>query len=164
MCRGRLRTTIPRSKGGATVRRRRKRIALIVAAALALILVAAAVVWVFRAPLLELIPTPPVVVTEKDQGRRIDLVRGQRLEVRLPSNSNSGSTWRAGMPLPFLPPTGEVTFTGTPNAETPGDGYQSTLFVATEKGVGPLFLGYLPDNDQNSYTPTKSFSVIVSVQ
>jgi len=128
------------------------------------LLLAAAVLWSLRTPLLQLIPTPPVVITEKDRGRTVNLTPGQRLEVRLPSNSNSGSTWRVGIPLTFLPPTGEVTFTGTPNAEKVGDGYQSTIFIATGKGSGPLFLDYLPDNNQNSLTPTHSFSVIVSVQ
>ena len=144
--------------------RRWRQIALVGGTALALVLAAVAAVWWFRTPLLELIPTPPVVVTEKDQGRVIGLIAGERLEVRLPSNIYSGSTWRAATPLSFLPQTGQMTFTRLPGAEKTGDGYQSMQFIATGKGLGPLFLSYLPDNDQSSYTPSQSFSIIISVK
>lgn len=145
------------------MRKRRRRALTIAAVAAAIIIAAAAMLWLFRVPILELVPTPPIVVTEKDQGRVISMVRGERLEVRLPSNAYSGSTWRVGMPLPFLPQTG-ASFTGLARPPKVGDGYQSTTFVATDKGFGPLFLGYLPDSDQNSYTPSRSFTVVVSVK
>jgi hypothetical protein len=69
-----------------------------------------------------------------------------------------------GIPLTFLPQTGASTFTRNPAATNQGDGYQSLTFTATGKGAGPLFVNELPKNDQNSYQPSRSYSVIVSVQ
>jgi predicted secreted protein len=146
------------------MKRRQKRRLTVLAVVVAALLVVAGTLWTYRTPLLQLVPTPPVVVTEKDQGRTINLLAGQRLEVRLPSNAHTDSTWRATIPLSFLPQTGDPTFTGAANAVNEGDGYQSTIFTATGKGFGPLFLGYLPNNDQNSYSPSRSFTVIVRVQ
>lgn len=143
-------------------RRTRRRIAVGVGVVAALILTAAVVWTFFRTPLLELIPTPPIVITEKDAGRTVDLTPGQRLEVRLPSNSNSGSKWRVGIPLSFMLFDGRMTFTGSPNAENVGDGYQSMTLLVTGTGTGPLFLDYIPDDNQNTLTPERSFSVIVS--
>ena len=146
------------------MKRRHRRILWRVGISAAVLVALLAVAWWFRVPLLQLVPTPPVIITEKDQGRVVNLLQGEHLEVRLPSNMHSGSTWRDGIPLTFLPQTGDSTFTRNPIAATEGDGYQSITFTATGKGFGPLFLDYLPDSDQNSYEPSRSFSAIISVQ
>lgn len=146
------------------LKRQQRRIALVVGIVLLLIIWAGATAWVFREPLMSLVPTPPLVITEKDQGRTIHMIVGERLEVRLPSNVDSGSTWRAGMPLSFLPQSHSAAFHATPGAAKAGDGYEALTFIATGKGIGPLFIGYMPDNDQNSFQPSRSFSVIVTVQ
>ena len=146
------------------VRRRQRRILWRVGIVAAVLVAVAGVAWWFRVPLLQLVPTPPVVITEKDQGRVVHLLQGEHLEVRLPGNMHSGSTWHVGIPLTFLPETGDSTFTRNPQAAIEGDGFQSLTFTATSKGFGPLFLDELPDNDQNSYQPSRSYSVIISVQ
>lgn len=135
---------------------------------IAAFLVSAAVlvtaVVVNRVTLYELIPTPPVVVTEKDQGSTVVLTRGQRLAVDLRGNSLSGSTWRANIPLPFLPQMDTVTFQPDQSPATPGDGVQTTLFKAVSVGKGPLFLNYTSDADQNALQPGRTFSIIVTVK
>lgn len=146
------------------MKRRNRRILWGVGIAAAVLVVAAGVAWWFRVPLLELVPTPPIVITEKDQGSVVHLLQGQRLEVRLPGNINASSAWRAGIPLTFLPQTGASSFTRDPSAANEGDGYESLTFTATGKGFGPLFIDEMPNNDQNSLQPSRSFSVIVSVQ
>jgi len=146
------------------VKRRHRRVLWGVGIAAAVLVVAAGVAWWFRVPLLELVPTPPIVISEKDQGSVVHLLQGQRLEVRLPGNINASSAWRVGIPLTYLPQTGASTFTRNPAAANEGDGYQALTFTATGKGAGPLFINEVPNNDQNSYQPSRSYSVIVSVK
>jgi predicted secreted protein len=124
----------------------------------------ALVAWTYRSQLLVLIPSPPIVVTVNEDGHMIKVLQGQTIEVRLPSNRYSGYSWQQGIPVKFLQQTGDVTFTEDSPAKTPGDGVQSLSFRVTGAGTGPLFLSYLPDNDQNSLMPSKSFRVIVSAQ
>jgi predicted secreted protein len=146
------------------MRQRRRRLLGIIITTLIALAALSALAWQFRAPLLQLVPTPPVVVTERDQGRVIQLIQGQRLEVRLPSNRTSGRFWRNDIPLPFLTPTGEMRFAENPSAKKPGDGVQSTMFRATGRGTGPLFMSYLSVADENSYAPSASFRVVVVVR
>ena len=144
--------------------RPKTRLAITLAALLvsAVVLVTAAVAN--RSFFYELIPTPPIVVTEKDQGSNIVLIRGQKLAVDLRSNSLSGSTWRANMPLSFLPQTDSATFLPDASPATPGDGVQTTLFKAVSVGRGPLFLNLTSDADQNALKPGRTFSIIVTVR
>jgi predicted secreted protein len=144
--------------------RRRRRVLGLIAGVLVTLLVVASAAWSLRAPLLSLLPTPPVIITERDNGTTIELLQGQRLEVRLASNRTSPSVWRAAIPLDYLPQDGQPTFTEAESATKAGDGYQSMFFRATGTGTGPLFLSYLPKKDQNSYTPSKSFRVVVIVR
>jgi predicted secreted protein len=136
---------------------------LIIAGVVVAVLAATGAAWVFRTPLIELIPTPPVVITEKDNGGVVNILKGQHVEVRLPVNRLSGGRWHVGIPVPYLEQRGDITFTEADNPAQPGDGTQTTPFVAVDKGSGPLFMGYLPDTDQNSMSPTKSFHVVVMV-
>lgn len=144
--------------------RRRLRVFGLVAGVLITLVVVAAAAWSFRAPLLSLLPAPPVVITERDNGTTVNLLQGQRLEVQLPSNRNAPSIWKADIPLGYLPQDGQSTFTETESRAEAGDGYQSTFFRATGTGTGPLFLSYLPKDNQNSYAPSKSFRVVVIVR
>ncbi|MDR3685842.1 MAG: hypothetical protein P4L93_02635 [Coriobacteriia bacterium] len=146
------------------MKRRHRRLLWGVGTAAAVLVALAGVAWWFRVPLLELIPTPPVVITDTAQGSVVHLLQGQHLEVRLRGNMHSDTTWHVGIPLTFLPQSGDSTFTRDPAAAKEGDGYQSLYFTATGKGFGPLFLDELPNNDQNSYQPSRSFSVIIAVQ
>jgi hypothetical protein len=139
---------------------RERRLALI-AGVVAVAVLGAAVLWTFRVPIMLTVPTPPIVVTEKDQSRVVNMLIGQRIEVRLPVNSHDQAAWHVGRPLPFLPQVEGVAYTPVLLAPE-GEGYQSTTFVAIGKGSGPLFLGYLPNANQNSYEPTRSFSVVVN--
>lgn len=111
-----------------------------------------------------MLPLPPVVVSGADYGRVITLDQGQRLEVRLPSSRDATATWRVGIPLNFLRGEDQSTFTESASPTHPGDGYQSVTFQAVDKGSGPLFLSYLPIKDQNSLTPSRSFTVVVVVR
>jgi hypothetical protein len=133
------------------------------AAVVAVVLLAVFALWWFHVPF-PLLPPHPIVLTEKDQGRIVNMFVGQTIEVRLPSNAYSRKTWIVGRPLPFLANIGNVTFTGTVLAAKPGDGYQSMTFMAIDRGSGPLLLGYMAEHNQNSYQPSQSFSVSVSVR
>ena len=142
--------------------RLRKRHIRAIAISVAALLGVALVAWVFRTPLLRLIPTPPVVVTVLDNGREINLLQGQRLEIRLPVNSYSGDRWHLGVPLPFLE-EGDSTFTQSSLPTKAGDGLQATTFTAVSAGNGPLFMSLLPESDQNSLEPSMSFRIVVIV-
>ena len=144
--------------------RRRQRVLGLVAGMLIALLAVAGAAWWFRSPLLSLLPSPPIVITERANGTTVTLSRGQRLEVRLPSNRTSPSVWKADIPLGYLPQDGQSTFTESESPTKPGDGYQSMFFRATGTGTGPLFLSYLPTANQNSYEPSKSFRVVVIVR
>jgi predicted secreted protein len=144
--------------------RRRRHIAVTVGLALVALLVAASVAWTLRTPLLSVLPIPPVVVTGAEYGRVITLDQGQRLEVQLPSNRKSGSTWQVSIPLSFLHQESQSAFVESAMPAHPGDGYQSIVFRAVAKGSGPLFLSYLPIANQNSLTPSRSFRVVVEVR
>lgn len=144
--------------------RRRGRIGITIGIALVALVAASGLAWLFRTPLLSILPIPPVVVTGAEYGRVITLDQGQRLEVQLPSNRTSGNTWRVGIPLSFLREEGQSAFTESAMPAHPGDGYQSITFRAAEKGSGPLFLSYLPVANQNSLTPSKSFTIVVVVR
>jgi predicted secreted protein len=146
------------------MRRKTQRVLTGVIIGVVALAVAAVVAWMFRTQLLALIPTPPVVITEQDNGTRVTLLQGQRLEVRLRSNRLSGYRWLLGIPTPMLAQTGEATFTEDSAPAKPGDGVQSTTFLAVNTGTGPLFMSYLPENDQNSFTPEKSFRVTVTIR
>jgi predicted secreted protein len=126
--------------------------------------VLAAVIVVERIPILDLLPKPPVAVTEKNQGDVVHLARGQRLAVTLRGNSLSGATWRANIPVSFLEQDSVVTFQPDAKPASPGDGVQTMTFRATGAGQGPLFLNYATESDQNSLKPTRTFSVVVVVQ
>jgi predicted secreted protein len=143
---------------------KRRRAFGVIAGMLITLIVVAAAAWSLRTQLLSLLPTPPVVITERDYGTTVNLLQGQRLEVRLPSNRNSSSVWRADIPLGYLPQDGQATFTEAESPAKVGDGYQSTFFRATGAGRGPLFLSYLPKENQNSYAPSKAFRVVVIVR
>jgi hypothetical protein len=150
------------AQGGVRMRKRQQQVNM-AAAVVAAVLLAVFALWWFHVPF-PLLPPHPIVLTEKDQGRIVNLFVGQTIEVRLPSNAYARRTWVVGRPLPFLANTGDVTFTGTLLAAKPGDGYQSTTFTAIDKGSGPLLLGYVAENNQNAYQPAQSFSVSVNVR
>ena len=103
------------------MKRRHRRVLWGVGIAAAVLVVAAGVAWWFRVPLLELVPTPPIVITEKDQGSVVHLLQGQRLEIRLPGNINASSAWRVGIPLSYLPQPGASPFTRIANPCSKGD-------------------------------------------
>jgi predicted secreted protein len=146
------------------MKRRQRRIIMWVVGAVIGLVVAAAVAWAFRVPLLRLLPSPPVVITDQDNGRIVNILQGQTLEVHLRGNRFSGYRWFLGVPISFLQQTGDVTFTEDATPAHPGDGSQSLSFRAIAPGMGPLFLGYLPETNQNSDQPSKSFRVVVAVQ
>ena len=144
--------------------RRHVRTTAIAGCAVGILLVAAGAAWWFRVPLFGLLPARPVVITQTDGGKIVNLAVGQRLEVRLPSNPSSHTAWRATMPLDFLPQEGESSFEASGSPTTRGAGTQAFMFRATRPGSGPLFLGLLPTNDRNSYQPTTTFSIVVVVR
>ena len=143
------------------MRRRHRRIGIGVAITLVTLIALGVAAWFFRVQLLELVPTPPVVITDADNGRTIDILQGQTLEAHLRSNRYSGSTWHLGIPVSYLEQTGQMAFIEDQNPAQPGDGYQTLSFRVTGTGAGPLFLDYLPDSNQGSYQPSKSFRVVV---
>ena len=146
------------------MRRRQQRIVTGVVIALVAVVVVGAVAWAFRVPLLELVPSPPVVISDTDNGRVINLLQGQTLEVHLRGNRLSGYRWHLGIPVSFLLQTGSETFTEDASPAQPGDGSQSLSFRAVDTGTGPMFLSYLPESNQNSFQPSKSFRVVVIVR
>ena len=146
------------------MRRRRRRVMTVVAVVLAAVLVVAAVGWLFRVQLLYLIPTPPVVVTERDQDKTVQLLQGQNLEVRLRTNRFSTGVWQVGMPLSFLRQRSEIAFSPDAKPAHAGDGYDSLSFFAADKGEGPLFIDFVPQDNQNTLTPEKSFRIVVVVR
>jgi predicted secreted protein len=146
------------------VRARRRRVVTIVASVVAAVLLLAAAGWLFRVQLLYLIPTPPVIVTERDQDKTVHLLQGQNLEVRLKTNQFSGSVWQVGMPLSFLRQRSDISFTPDSKPAHVGDGYDSISFFAAERGEGPLFIDLVPEDNQNTLNPEKSFRILVDVR
>ena len=146
------------------MRRRHRRIAIGVGITLVALVALGVAAWLFRVQLLELVPTPPVVISDADNGRTVSILEGQTLEVHLRSNRYTGSTWHLGIPVTYLEPTGQMTFIEDQNPAKPGDGYQTLSFRVTGTGTGPLFLDYLSDADQGSYQPSKSFRVVVDAR
>jgi hypothetical protein len=140
----------------------RKRLVTILGVAVIVAAVAGAAWW-FRTPLLQLIPTPPIVVTDTDNGRTIQMLQGEHLEVRLRGNRLGLSRWEVGIPLPFLVQQGDMSFTEDSSPAHPGDGYQSIPFVAVSSGAGPLFLGYQSMSDPSGYSPSKAYHLIIVV-
>ena len=146
------------------MRARRRRVVTIAAIVLAAVLALAAVAWSFRVQLLYLIPTPPVIVTERDQDKTVQLLQGQNLEVRLKANQYSTGVWQVGMPLSFLRQRSDIAFSPDSKPTHAGDGYDSVSFFAAEKGVGPLFIDFVPQDNQNTLNPEKSFRIVVVVR
>ena len=119
-----------------------------------------AAVYVKRGLVLSYLPTPPVVVSDRDFGKVVHVLQGQRLAVKLAGNAQSGSAWRQGIVPPFLE-FAEATFQPNSPAATPGDGVQTTTFRVIDAGQGPLFLNYTDQADQNSIKPARTFSIVV---
>jgi predicted secreted protein len=138
-------------------------LALAVAALIISVIVLGAAGYAKRGLVLGLLPTPPVVVTDRDHGQVVRVLQGQRIAVQLRSNSLSGSVWRPGLVPPFLQLT-EATFQPDAKPATAGDGTQTSIFKATEPGQGPLFLNYTDQADQNVIKPARTFSVVVVSQ
>jgi hypothetical protein len=145
-------------------RRRRKRILRATIISVAVVAVLAAVAWQFRTQLLSLIPTPPVVIDQDSNGQVVTILQGQKLEVRLPLNRNDNLRWEVEIPPPYLTQTGDVTFTESSSPSRAGDGYQSTTFLATGTGKGPLFMDLVSPADQQDSPPGKAFRVVVEVR
>jgi predicted secreted protein len=141
----------------------RAKLALSIAAVILAAAVLAAAIAYYRVAIYDFIPTPPIVVTEKDHRSNVTLQRGQRLAVQLRGNSLSGSTWRSNMPLSFLPEQ-TASFQPDQSPKNAGDGVQTTTFKAVDVGQGPLFLNYTDNENQNSLQPGRTFSIVVTVQ
>jgi len=122
-----------------------------------------AAVYSERALVLSWLPTPPVVVTERNYGQAVRVLQGQRIAVKLRGNSLSGSAWRPGLVPPFLQLT-EATFQPDATPATQGDGTQTSTFRAIGVGQGPLFLNYTDQADQNTVKPARTFSIVVVSQ
>jgi hypothetical protein len=120
--------------------------------------------WTFRTQLLALIPTPPVVIDQNSDGQVVTMLQGERLEIRLPLNRYDNERWELGIPLSYMQQVGDVTFTQSSAPSRPGDGYQSTTFLATGTGQGPLFMDLVSDSNQQTLAPIKSFRVVVTVR
>ena len=138
----------------------RRLITRIVIAAVAVV-VLGGVLWTFRTPILQVVPTPPVVVAEKDNGRIIHLLVGQTLEVRLRANRVDGQLWQVRLPVKFLEQTAGGGFQDDLTPKTPGDGTQVVLFRVTGVGTGPLFMAAGQQADVSAQRPTVAFHVIV---
>ncbi len=141
----------------------RVKLAIAITVLIASVAVLGGAIYVRRDLVLGLLPTPPVVVTEQNYGSVINVLRGQRIAVRLRGNSQSGSAWRAGIVPPFLQLT-EATFQPDTSPPVQGDGTQTTFFRVVDGGQGPLFLNYTDQADQNTVKPARTFSIVVVSQ
>lgn len=102
----------------------------------------------------------PLIVTEKDDGKSVQVMVGQTLAIQLPSNPTTGYQWVLARDLGPLV-GGRQRFTPS-GANMPGAGGAETFkFLAKETGSVTLTLEYRRpwENDP----PTKTFTVTVKV-
>lgn len=85
----------------------------------------------------------PIVLSEKDAGRAIEIVAGQQLSVRLPSNRTTGFGWLVADPG-VLKQSGESNYEAsqTPPGLVGAGGTETFTFKADTAGSGRLALEY----------------------
>jgi inhibitor of cysteine peptidase len=85
----------------------------------------------------------PIVLSEKDAGSAIEIVAGQQLSVRLPSNRTTGFGWVVADPGP-LKQGGEPTYEApqTPSSLVGAGGTETFTLKASTAGSGKLKLEY----------------------
>jgi inhibitor of cysteine peptidase len=102
----------------------------------------------------------PLIVTEKDDGKTLQLTVGHELVIQLPSNPSIGYTWV--LPWDLGPLVGGRQKHDADGGNVPGAGGTDTFkFYAKDTGTVTLTLDYkVPwQNDP----PTRTFSVTVNV-
>lgn len=106
----------------------------------------------------------PVKLTIKENGTRIDLQRGQLLEIALPASLGTGFSWRVTNVPDALRTKGQPE-TRKPESEEPKPGrteYQIFRFVAGRAGTGKLELQYVRPWEKGT-PPANTYSLTINV-
>ncbi|WP_306362655.1 protease inhibitor I42 family protein [Nocardia sp. CC227C] len=110
-------------------------------------------------------PAPsPVTVDESANGTELDLLTGQRLLVRLPSNPSTGASWAmVRLDQDILLQDGEPDYRADPGPAMPGKGGTETwAFRAERPGTATLELVYARSWEEPSDTDQR-FTLTVRV-
>lgn len=104
----------------------------------------------------------PVVVTEKDDGKTVQVPVGGNLVVRLASNPSTGYQWEGGeSQATCLDAVGKPSYEG-PGIDLPGaDDTQVFTYVAVKSGTARLSFHYARPWEKRA--PAKAFAVNVTV-
>ena len=107
---------------------------------------------------------PSYTITDRDNGKDIDLTTGEHLLVRLPSNPTTGYSWAVvGDPAP-LKLEKSAFHKNTKSSQVMGaPGAQVLQFNASSAGIANLTVVYRRSWEYN-VPPVKTFSVRVSVR
>jgi inhibitor of cysteine peptidase len=107
---------------------------------------------------------PPVMVTDSDADKPLQLSVGQTLQVRLASNPTTGYSWTVQQTPTELQLGQSVYATGSQSKNMPGaGGYQAIEFAAKFAGQGELKLEYRRPWEKD-IAAAKTFSVTVTVK
>jgi len=108
--------------------------------------------------------TPPVILTEQDSGKTIEIELGKNLFVQLPSNPTTGYQWRvlgSAAPLEFV----KSDYATDPQAagRAGAGGTQTLQFTAKSPGKVELKLGYRRPWEKD-VPPVKTFAATIVVK
>jgi inhibitor of cysteine peptidase len=104
----------------------------------------------------------PVVVTEKEDGKTVQVPVGGNLLVRLASNPSTGYQWEGGeLQITCLEAVGRPSYEG-PGIDMPGaGGTQVFTYVAVKPGTARLSFHYARPWEKKA--PAKAFAVNVTI-
>lgn len=106
------------------------------------LVIGALLVTVMAASVLAQAPTEPLKLTDKDNGKTVQLKPGDMVEITLPGNATTGYSWGVvGVDESVLKQVGGWDY--TPSSDTPGaPGTYVLTFQAVGAGTTDLALGY----------------------
>ncbi len=103
-----------------------------------------------------------MTISEENAGTKIDLNKGDILEVTLEGNPSTGYSWLLGSEVSLLEPVGEPVF--EPASNLVGSPGKITMrFNVVEKGEGTLQLVYQRPWERN-IPPIATFEITVVIQ
>jgi inhibitor of cysteine peptidase len=107
---------------------------------------------------------PPIVVSESDADKPIQLILGQTLQVRLASNPTTGYSWSVQQRPDQLELVQSAYAADPQGRNMPGaGGHQTIEFVARSAGNGELKLEYRRPWEKN-VAPARTFTASVVVK